>query len=230
MAPLLLGLCVCVQVSPPFEIAEFDITFGEGINALGCVFDVAKDLEVLESRVSQKPQCSSATTKVPGVSTYLSMPPLCPVGLLKGPPHTATHAHGISSNSHVAKTRHKQGVDPTGCRYAACLTPACLLPLPLCVLRVPCVSQGSHYYFEGVKLAQGRDNVLLHLKDNPDTAARISTAVKQKMQERQAARVKPSNKADDSSGFGEDDFADDLLDDEALLQELENQAGRLEEP
>jgi hypothetical protein len=38
-------------VSSPFEIAEFDIMFGDGINNLGCVFDVAKDLGVLEARV-----------------------------------------------------------------------------------------------------------------------------------------------------------------------------------
>jgi hypothetical protein len=43
---------VVPQVSPPFETAEFDIMYGDGINALGCVFDVAKDLDVLEARVS----------------------------------------------------------------------------------------------------------------------------------------------------------------------------------
>jgi RecA/RadA recombinase len=39
-------------VSPPFEVAEFDIMFGEGINAAGCVFDVAKETGVIETRVS----------------------------------------------------------------------------------------------------------------------------------------------------------------------------------
>lgn len=43
---------VVLQVSPPFETAEFDIMYGDGINALGCVFDVAKDLDVFEARVS----------------------------------------------------------------------------------------------------------------------------------------------------------------------------------
>lgn len=46
--------CVLLlQVSSPYEVAEFDIIFGEGINALGCIFDVAKEVEVLEARVSE---------------------------------------------------------------------------------------------------------------------------------------------------------------------------------
>jgi len=52
------------QVSPPFEVAEFDIMYGDGINALGCVFDVAKDLEVLEARVSAG--CDVQTTVTGG--------------------------------------------------------------------------------------------------------------------------------------------------------------------
>lgn len=44
-------VCCWLQVSPPFDTAEFDILYGEGINAVGCVFDVAKDLGVLEARV-----------------------------------------------------------------------------------------------------------------------------------------------------------------------------------
>lgn len=39
-------------MSAPYEVAEFDIMYGDGINALGCVFDVAKELDVLEGRVS----------------------------------------------------------------------------------------------------------------------------------------------------------------------------------
>jgi hypothetical protein len=41
-------------VSPPFEVAEFDIMFGEGINSVGCVFDVAKETGVIETRVSSR--------------------------------------------------------------------------------------------------------------------------------------------------------------------------------
>lgn len=44
-------IVLLLQVSSPFEVAEFDIMFGDGINNLGCVFDVAKDLGVLEARV-----------------------------------------------------------------------------------------------------------------------------------------------------------------------------------
>lgn len=91
--------------------------------------------------------------------------------------------------------------------------------------------QGSHYYFEGVKLAQGRDNVLLHLKENPDTAARVTTAVKNKMQE--VGSRQPSTKAakgSSSSSFDELDFEDELLNDEDLLKELEQNAGRLDGP
>lgn len=42
-----------LQVSSPYEVAEFDIMFGEGINALGCLFDVAKEMDVVEARVSR---------------------------------------------------------------------------------------------------------------------------------------------------------------------------------
>jgi hypothetical protein len=45
-------LARAVQVSSPFEVAEFDIIFGEGINALGSVVDTAKEIGVLEARVS----------------------------------------------------------------------------------------------------------------------------------------------------------------------------------
>jgi recombination protein RecA len=106
------------KVSAPYELAEFDIMYGDGINALGCVFDVAKELDVLEGR-------------------------------------------------------------------------------------------GSHYYFEGVKLAQGRDNVLAHLKDNPDTAARVTQAVKLKL-----AEVGPAP----SSGEADDD--EQYTDEEGILDEV----------
>lgn len=46
-------LLLSLQVSSPYEVAEFDIMFGEGINALGCLFDVAKEMDVVEARVSR---------------------------------------------------------------------------------------------------------------------------------------------------------------------------------
>ncbi|KAF8071117.1 recA [Scenedesmus sp. PABB004] len=127
------------KVSPPFDTAEFDIMYGDGINALGCVFDVAKELEVLEAR-------------------------------------------------------------------------------------------GSHYYFEGAKLAQGRENVLVHLKDNPDTAARVKTAVKARLAEAvaargAAARAGGAGAAGLSGDDGDEGFDDvDFDDDEALMRDLEKAA------
>lgn len=59
--------CVCVQVSSPFEVAEFDIIFGEGINALGSVVDTAKEMGVLDARVSDSQAgraCPEGMTRV----------------------------------------------------------------------------------------------------------------------------------------------------------------------
>lgn len=78
--------------------------------------------------------------------------------------------------------------------------------------------QGSHYYFEGVKLAQGRENVLQHLKDNPDTAARLSTAVQAKIAELGSAALK-------GGGSGSSSFDDD----EALAAELRELEAAAEE-
>lgn len=113
------------KVSAPYELAEFDIMYGDGINALGCMFDVGKELDVLEAR-------------------------------------------------------------------------------------------GSHYYYEGVKLAQGRDNVLAFLKDNPDTAARLAQAIKVRLAE---ARL-PVAEADDDVGR----FEDTGVDEEAVAAEMADQA------
>lgn len=41
------------KVAAPFEIAEFDILFGEGIHALGCVLDTAEAVGVVARRVSR---------------------------------------------------------------------------------------------------------------------------------------------------------------------------------
>jgi protein RecA len=40
------------KVAAPFEVAEFDILFGEGIHALGCVLDAAEATGVVARRVS----------------------------------------------------------------------------------------------------------------------------------------------------------------------------------
>jgi recombination protein RecA len=36
------------KVAPPFKVAEFDIVFGKGIDSLGCLFDAAVDLKMIE--------------------------------------------------------------------------------------------------------------------------------------------------------------------------------------
>lgn len=46
--------CVVLQVSRPYEVAEFDIMYGDGINNLGCLVDVGKEMGVLEARVSSQ--------------------------------------------------------------------------------------------------------------------------------------------------------------------------------
>lgn len=46
------ALLLLLQVSSPYEVAEFDIMYGEGINSVGCVYDVAKEMGVIEARVS----------------------------------------------------------------------------------------------------------------------------------------------------------------------------------
>lgn len=105
--------------------------------------------------------------------------------------------------------------------------------LPLVCRAAVTSTQGAHYYYEGVKLAQGRDNVLRHLKDNPDTAARMITAVKAQMQEERASGIKSSSKKaalsladlDDEDAL---DFEDELLDDEFLAKDLEDHIGRVD--
>jgi hypothetical protein len=106
------------------------------------------------------------------------------------------------------------------------LSSLCILNHSACFCSPVCgcfTSQGSHFYFEGVKLAQGRDNVLAHLKDNPDTAARLTTAVQAKIAELGALQASSSGSGAHSSSLDDDDddgFGDELLDDDALLAEL----------
>ena len=38
------------KVAPPFKMAEFDIIYGEGISLLGCLIDMAIELEVVEKK------------------------------------------------------------------------------------------------------------------------------------------------------------------------------------
>lgn len=40
------------KVAPPYKLAEFDILFGGGISALGCLLDAAEAVEVVQRRGS----------------------------------------------------------------------------------------------------------------------------------------------------------------------------------
>ena len=79
----------------------------------------------------------------------------------------------------------------------------------------------AHYYFEGVKLAHGRDNVLAHLKENPDTAARIAQAVRVRLAE---GGGRASAAVADSEDEDEEPFS---LDDETLAAELADRTDAL---
>lgn len=105
-----------------------------------------------------------------------------------------------------------------------------VLLLPLVCRAAVTPAQGSHYFYEGVKLAQGRENVLRHLKDNPDTAARMITAVKAQMQEERASGVKSSTKkaALSLADLDDEDFEDELLDDDFLAKDLEDHISRVD--
>lgn len=96
--------------------------------------------------------------------------------------------------------------------------------------------QGAHYYFEGVKLAQGRDNVLRHLKENPDTAARVTTAVQAKLAElRSSGKSLSSSKSKKAALTSADldaeleDFEEELLDDDGLAMDLSKRVDELSE-
>jgi recombination protein RecA len=78
------------KVAPPFRIAEFDIIFGKGISALGCVLDIAEQTDII-------------------------------------------------------------------------------------------VRKGAWYSYNGENIAQGRDNVVTHLEENPDLAVKIEQQIREKL-------------------------------------------------
>jgi hypothetical protein len=218
-------LLLLLKVSSPYEVAEFDIMFGEGINALGCLFDVARELDVVEARVRR--QCRAEAGRRGGDKLRMQGEGAC------------TLRAGTVRSDRCG--RHLLSHFPGLHRTFPGLRSAYNLLLSDCLLtRLPGVTsvclQGAHYYFEGVKLAQGRDNVLRHLKENPDTAARITTAVQARMAEVRGSsgsgKALGGKKAAGSLSAEEleaelGDFDEELLDDDGLAADLGQQMGRL---
>lgn len=194
------------KVSPPFGVAEFDILYGDGINTLGSVVDVAKELDVIEARVRRRAAaCPAAWARMPTPGCPLLSVHVCTcaVSLLSPSAPAAlsfsyTHTNSLS---HTHSTFHFH-------------------PPP----RTRLTRQGSHYYFEGAKLAQGRDNVVAHLRDNPDTAARLQVAVAARLAEGcrapSGAAGGPAGGADEELALFGDEDGDDI-DDDDLLRQLE---------
>lgn len=44
--------CTKNKVAPPYKLAEFDILFGSGISATGCLLDAAEAIEIVQRRGS----------------------------------------------------------------------------------------------------------------------------------------------------------------------------------
>lgn len=54
------GAVLVLQIAAPFGVAEFDIMYGRGINALGCVLDAAEVTQVVERKVRDTPATTAS--------------------------------------------------------------------------------------------------------------------------------------------------------------------------
>ncbi len=51
-----------------------------------------------------------------------------------------------------------------------------------------CLQQGAYYYWDDVRLGQGRDKALQYLRDNPEQLTKLEAMCRERLQTRGAAR------------------------------------------
>jgi hypothetical protein len=90
------------KVAPPYKLAEFDILFGTGISATGCLLDAAEAVGVVAKRGSWYYHGEQRLAQVGGTRRYRRPPPHAgapaPATLLPRPggPCKMAACHGVA--------------------------------------------------------------------------------------------------------------------------------------